>query len=186
MIFSSQIAPAIAVSALLSILAAPASDATILLSFDRFFTGDDPTESFSFDQAFDPTVPAELRFNGFVENHDGSETGVRFMIRWQLADQMGTDGIHFPDDEARMGVGLPPVDPVLGVIRVPLEFSAQPGFSPAVVTLTIEGLGPSDNFRLVGDFSTQPVPEPSTLTLVVIAGLAISCSAGRLRTGSVP
>src|SRR5688572_2711263 len=122
--FLPRITLALTVSALLSLLAVPASEATILQSFDRFFAGDDPTESFNFDHPFDPNAPTELRFNGYVENHDFDETGVRFMIRWQSEDQMGIDGVRFPNDEAGMGVRLPPVDPVLGRIRVPLEFSA--------------------------------------------------------------
>jgi hypothetical protein len=65
-----------------------------------------------------------------------------------------------------MGVRLPPVDPVLGTVRVPVQFGADLGLSaPAVVELIVEGLGPADNFRLVGDLTIQPVPEPGMLAL---------------------
>jgi hypothetical protein len=161
-------AAALSIVILVSVRLAASAPAAVIQSFDELFQGDDPSKVYTFNLLFEPLTPSELRFDGFVENLDlFDETGVRFGLAWQAADGTHGIGATFPaGDDFNMGVRLPPVDPVLGTVRVPVQFSADLGLSsPAVVELIAEGLGPADNFRLVGDLTIQPVPEPDVLAL---------------------
>jgi hypothetical protein len=139
-------------------------------SFNLLFQGDDPSQVFTYDLPFNPLVPSLVRFDGFFENLAPDETGVRYGLRWLRADGSGFDGGLLTDVD---GVRLPGVDPVLGPVRVLTQFDQCIAFTPSTVHFDVEGLGPADNFRLVGEFTITPVPEPSVLVLLggtVIAG----------------
>ena len=157
-----------------------AAPGAVLRSFDQVLEGDDPTEVFELNLPFDAAVPTVLQFNGFVENLDAgddAETGMRFQLRWRpMAGDGG--GFDFPDpaDPNSRGVRLPAADPLLGPVRVPVTFQTIVPYSPALVRFGVEGLGPTDRFRFVGDLSIQPVPEPHAATVgsaVLIATLIL-------------
>ena len=160
-------AAALSVAILAAVHLTASTFGAVVHSFDELLQGDDPSQVFTFNLPFEPLTPTQLSFDGFVENLDlFNETGVRFGLAWQTVNGSGGDGISFPGGEDfYMGVRLPPVDPLLGAVRVPVQFGADLAFSPAVVELIVEGLGPADNFRLVGDLAIQPVPEPGILML---------------------
>ena len=173
--------PAVRCALAVIFVASPAAGA-VLRSFDQVFQGDDPSEVFEFDLPFDPAVRSVLRFDGFAENlgtGPEAETGVRFQIRWRPAVGDG-GGADFPDDPEGMGVRLPAADPVLGPTRVPIRFETGVPYSPAVVLLGVEGLGPSDHFRFVGEFSIRPVPEPTGVVSLAVMAIA-SIGFGRPR-----
>lgn len=132
-------------------------------SFDIVLEGDDPGESFTFDLPFAPTVPSEVRFEGFFENLNPDETGVRYALRWPGLDG-GQEGVD--TDFAR----LP------GSGQLPLQFVEPVAFTPDSVRFIVQGGGPSDHFRFVGDSSIQQVPEPSAFALF---GITIAGSFGR-------
>lgn len=46
------------------------------------------------------------------------------------------------------------------------QFDQPIGFTPDIVFFHVEGGGPSDHFRFVGDFAIQQVPEPATFALI--------------------
>jgi hypothetical protein len=172
----------------IGIIASASATAAVIQSYDELFQGDDPSKVFTLNLLFEPTTPSELRFDGFVENLDSfDETGVRFGLAWQTADGTHGIGTTFPaGDDFNMGVRLPPVDPVLGAVHVPVQFGADLGLSsPAVVELIVEGLGPADNFRLVGDLTVQPVPEPGMLVLFGTAA-CVALAYRRFRSASAP
>ena len=165
-----------------------AASGAVLGSFDQVFEGDDPSEVFEFNLPFDPAVPTLLRFNGFVENletGDDAETGVRFQLRWRPPAGDG-GGFDFPDpsDPNSRGVRLPPADPLLGPVRVPVTFQTDVPYSPALVRFGVEGLGPTDLFRFVGDLSIQPVPDPQAAA-VCIAVLAPTLVLRRMRRATI-
>jgi hypothetical protein len=54
--------------------------------------------------------------------------------------------------------------------RVPFRFEERIDFTPSELQFSVEGLGPTDRFQFVGDFSIQAVPEPTTL--LAVAALA--------------
>jgi hypothetical protein len=159
----------------LTATAAAPAHAAVLRSFDQVFQGDDPSEAFQFNLPFNPGPPAGVRFDGFAENLDAgpeSETGVRFQLRWVSTPGHG-DGEDFPDDFFfPRGVRLPPADPLAGPVRVPLHFESLLAYSPSLLIFAVEGLGPTDNFRLVGDLSIRPVPEPTPAALTAAVVLA--------------
>jgi len=144
--------------ALGTLAAAWSTRAAVLQSFDHIFIGDDPSESFTFTQPLPPAAPSTLRFSGFVESLDlFEETGVRFLMGWGVTNNL-EESRNFPDDEIHMGVRLPPVDPVKGPVRVPLEWQASLGYGPALLRFDVEGLGCCDNFRLVGNLTLEFEP----------------------------
>lgn len=159
----------------------PQSSAQALVSrsFDMVFAGDDPTEGFGFLLPGDPAGPVRVSFDGYFENLDPFETGVRSGLSWLQPD--GTwDGSMLTD--LYTGLRLPGADPVLGTPRVPLEFEQQLTFTPAETHFWVEGLGPADQFRFVGEFAIEPVPEPNPLTLLGAAGMVtILCRLGLRR-----
>jgi len=149
------------------------TEAAVLRSFDQRFEGDDPTEGFDFNLPYDADVPSVVRFEGFAENlNTGADagTGVRFALRWRPPAGDG-GGFDFPADD-QPGVRLPAADPEAGPVRVPIQFETTLPYSPALLHFTVEGLGPADNFRFVGDLSIRPLPEPAAGALV--AALAVA------------
>jgi hypothetical protein len=139
-------------------------------SFDLLFTGDDPSERYDFLLPFDPLVPVNVHFDGFFENLNPDETGVRSGLGWFVA---GTawEGRQFTDE---FGVRLRGADADLGPTRVPFRFDQQIAFTPSETQFWVEGLGPGDRFRFVGDFSIEAVPEPTVSNLLagaIVAGL---------------
>jgi hypothetical protein len=138
-------------------------------SFNVVLEGDDPSEVFTFDLPFDSLVPIRVSIDGLFENLDTSETGVRYKLWWPRADGSGIDG-PTDSDYTRL--------PASG--RLPLEFEQPIGFTPDMVFFAVEGGGPADHFRYVGDFTIQQVPEPVTSTLTV-AGAVLALLGRRLR-----
>jgi hypothetical protein len=162
--------PAAACCIAFVIAAAAPAHAAVLRSFDQVFQGDDPGEVFEFNLPFDPAQPAVVSFEGFAENLEAgadSETGVRFHLRWRppTGDGGGDGGgADLPDESPfPRGVRLPPADPLSGPVRVPLHFESLLAYSPSLLIFAVEGLGPTDNFRLAGDLSIRPVPEPAPI-----------------------
>jgi hypothetical protein len=49
--------------------------------------------------------------------------------------------------------------------QLPVQFEQSIPFTPATVNFYIEGGGPADHFRFVGDFTIAQVPEPTVFTL---------------------
>jgi hypothetical protein len=158
------------VAMLVSFGTSPQSRAQTLASrsFDLLFAGDDPSERFDFLLPSDPLVPVSVRFDGFFENLDFGETGVRFGLGWRVDGTMW-DGRQFTDE---FGVRLPGADPVLGSTRVPIHFDQQIDFTPSEIQYWVEGLGPGDRFQFVGDFSIQAVPEPTVFNCLGAAAMA--------------
>jgi hypothetical protein len=151
-------------------LAAPCgAQPLVSRSFNQLFAGDDPTERFDFLLSFDPLVPINVLFNGYFENLDAGETGVRSSLGWFVAGTIW-DGRALTD--GTMGLRLPGADPILGTTRVPFQFEQRIDFTPSEIQFSVEGLGPGDRFQFVGDFSIQVVPEPTVVTLLVVAALA--------------
>lgn len=150
-----------------------AAQVTVLQSFDRVFAGDDPTEGFTFTLPHDPAMPTWLRFDGFAENLAFDETGVRFALRWDRAPGELAGSLLFPEGDGYfMGVRLPGTGGTPNTTPVPLHFGALLDFAPGTVHLTVEGLGPADYFRLAGDLTLQPVPEPKVWVLALL-GVAL-------------
>jgi hypothetical protein len=163
-----------------------AGHAAALQSFDRLFQGDDPTEGFSFTLPYDASTPTLLRFDGFAENLVLDETGVRFLLRWAPSGTDGGGEMVFPGEPQFGGVRLPGTDPLSGTTRVPLHFGTAIHYAPGGVLFVVEGLGPTDSFRFVGDLTLQPVPEPATWALLILGVIAViverrlaACRAGR-------
>ena len=127
-------------------------------TFDLTLQGDDPGESFTFTLPEDPATPSILRFDGFFQNLDPEETGVRYYLSWNRADGSGFDSIG--TDFTRL--------PASG--QLPVYFEQPVAFTPASVYFLVEGGGPSDNFRFAGDFTIAQVPEPGVLTLLAAGG----------------
>jgi hypothetical protein len=142
-------------------------------SFDLVLQGDDPGEVFNFAFPFDPLVPSRVTFDGFFENLDGADTGVNYQLTWFHADRsvfLSSGGFV----------------PLAGFGRLPLSLDQTAGFTPTEAFVHIEGGGPADHFRFVGQFAIQPVPEPSTFALLGVAA-AVSLFRwlyGRKATGS--
>ena len=86
-------------------------------------------------------------------------SGVRFALYW-----LKPDGDW--DSSPEQGfVRLPSYG------QLPIDFEQQIGFTPDKVYLHVEGGGPADYFRFLGDFTIKQVPEPSSLVLLVAAAL---------------
>jgi hypothetical protein len=154
---------AIFVAAMFALGAANESAAQTLAqrSLDIILEGDDPSEVFTFDLPFDALVPIRVSIDGLFENLDTSETGVRYKLWWPRADGGGIDGPRELDF-----IRLPPSG------RLPLQFEQSIGFTPDTVFFAIEGGGPTDHFRYVGDLVIQQVPEPGTFTLIGAGAVA--------------
>jgi hypothetical protein len=139
-----------------------ATKAAVIHTFDGVFIGDDPGGSFNFGLSPVPGTPVVFTFLGYVENQNLTvlgHSGVRFSLYWN--DLFGTrvSTASFPSDGVS-AVDLPVVDPILGPQRVPVEFSLTTTAIPSDVTFTVEGVGPADNFRMVGTLTMESIPEP--------------------------
>ena len=124
-------------------------------SFDLVFQGDDPGEVFTFVLPFDPLVPSAVRFVGFFENLSTSDTSVSYNLSWLTSDSTRSSG---PSSDGFV--------PLTGAGHLPVVFDQLVGFTPARVDFQVEGGGPSDHFRFVGEFAIQQVPEPGVFTLL--------------------
>jgi hypothetical protein len=116
-------------------------------SFDEVFEGDDPGMLYRYSLSFDPALSTEIHFDGTFINLASEETGVRFALAWRRPD--GTGG-NSPEE------GFVPL-PAAG--QLPVKFEEMIDFTPAELTLHIEGGGPADHFRFVGDVTATQVPE---------------------------
>lgn len=132
-------------------------------SFDFELHGDDPGILFTFDLPGSPLTPVMIQFDGFFQNLDLFETGVRYELTWtgatggEVVGGMDTDFTRLP-----------------GSGQVPVSFDHHIGFTPATVRFHVEGGGPGDHLRFVGAFTIQAVPEPGLfvpLGTSAIAGL---------------
>ena len=170
-----------AVLVLAFVLVGTSARAEVLQEFSHVFRGDDPSQTFSYDLVFNPAVPAFLQLRGQLENLHETETGVRFVLNWQRADGLGWDAVTLPgEDLYPTGLRLPgSVATIPG--RVTVDLSTTLEFTPAQLTLGIEGLGPDDYFSFNGELSIQPVPEPGTLAILGAAGLAFGILGWRKR-----
>jgi hypothetical protein len=126
-------------------------------TFDVILQGDDPGDSTIFNLP-DGATPTVLRFDGFFQNLDPAETGVRYYLSWNRADGSGFDSLG--TDFTR----LP------GSGQLPVYFEHPVPFTPASVYFLVEGGGPADHFRFAGDFTITQVPEPGAFTLFAAAG----------------
>jgi hypothetical protein len=163
----------VAVAVLTILATCSVGHAAVLQSFDRLFQGDDPTEGFTFTLPYDASTPSMLQFDGFAENLVPDETGVRFLLRWAPSGTDGGGEMAFPGEPQFGGVRLPGVDLLSGTTRVLLHFGATIDYAPGGVLFVVEGLGPTDSFRFVGDLTLQPVPEPETWTLLALGATAV-------------
>ena len=151
----------LAVSVLITLEAAhkAAGQDLVHRSFDQLFAGDDPGELFTFNLTFDPFVPTVVRFNGHFENLAVDATGVRFALSWWQPD--GTvDGL--------LEQGFMPLP---GYGQLPIQVDQPIGFTPSTVVMHVEGGGPADYFRFVGDLTVQQVPEPRFSTMLIAAAV---------------
>jgi len=114
-------------------------------SFDQLFAGDDPGEIFTFNLPFDSLAPSMVRFTGYFTNQAIDETGVRFAVAWWRPDGSGGSS---PEEGF---VRLPSYD------QLPIRFEQLIDFTPSALQLEVEGGGPADYFRLIGDFTIQQV-----------------------------
>lgn len=111
-------------------------------AFDIVLAGDDPGETFTFNLPGNAVLPSLVRFDGFFENLDPFETGVRHWLWWSLPNvDGGFQGIDF--------TRLP------GSGRLPVQFTRWIWFTPETMVLLVEGGGPGDYFRFVGDLRIQ-------------------------------
>ena len=155
------------------------SPAAVLGSINQIFAGNDPSERFDFTPTFDPSQPSVLRFEGIVTNQRESpfDTAMRFNLQWRNPDD-SIGEVLFPElPQYFSGLDLPGADP--DPVPVPAIFQAELPFHPGWVSLAVEGLGPSDDFRLVGDLTLDAIPEPSACTLLL--GIAIAVALRRRR-----
>ncbi len=130
-------------------------------SFDFVLQGDDPGVVFTFDLPGDPLAPVLFRFDGFFQNLDLSQTGVRYDLSWTGAAGGGVIG--------GIGTDFMPL-PASG--QWPVSFEQSLGFTPATVFFHVEGGGPGDHFQFVGQFTIQAVPEPGVFALLGTGGIA--------------
>ena len=123
-------------------------------AFDIVLQDDDPGASFTFDLSPDPLVPSVVRFDGAFQNLEPLETVVRYDLLWSRTDGgfAGSLGIDWT--------------PLPGLGQLPVQFEQSIPFTPATVNFYIEGGGPTDHFRFVGDFTIAQVPEPTVFTLL--------------------
>jgi hypothetical protein len=164
-----------AVLALTALSFSAPANATLIHTFDNVFVGNDPTEVFTFPLSLPAGQPVVFTFTGSVANQNLTILGhsaVRFALFWRDAGGNQSPATYYPPDGAS-DVDLPVVDPILGPQPVPVQFSLYPPEVPASVSLVVEGTGPADNFRFVGDFTVENIPEPGSfaITLLSIAGL---------------
>jgi hypothetical protein len=136
---------------------APAQAGAQLLTnraFDIVLQDDDPGAVFTFDLSPDPFVPSVLRFDGFFQNLEPLQTVVRYDLTWTRPDGgfAGSLGIDWT--------------PLPGSGQLPVQFEQFIAFTPASVDFHIEGGGPTDHFRFVGDFTSVQVPEPTVITFL--------------------
>jgi hypothetical protein len=149
--------------------------ATLIHAFDNVFVGNDPTEVFTFPLSLPAGQPVVFTFTGTVANQNLTllgHSGVRFALFWSDAGGPQPPATQYPPDHAS-DIDLPVVDPILGPQPVPVQFSMFPTEVPASVSLAVEGTGPDDNFRLVGNLTVENIPEPGSfaIALMSIAGL---------------
>ena len=102
-------------------------------------------ELFTFNLPFDSLAPSVVRFTGYFTNQAIDETGVRFAVAWWRPD--GTGGSSPDEGFVRL--------PSYG--QLPIRFEQRIDFTPSTVQLEVEGGGPADYFRLIGDFTIQQV-----------------------------
>src|SRR5688572_25896996 len=150
--------------ALLTLGAVQQSGAQVLTnhSFDLVLQGDDPGEVFNFTFPFDPQAPSRVTFDGFFENLDGTATGVNYYLSWSDANRivlLSSGGFV----------------PLASFGRLPVSFDQTAEFTPTAAFVHIEGGGPADHFRFVGEFAIQQVPEPSAFALLSVAAAVGLC-----------
>jgi hypothetical protein len=132
--------------------------------------GDDPSEVISIDVVPNPAAPLLVHVDGYFENLVSTQTNVRFDVYW-LAPGGGYDGFAGPEF-----MRLPPP---AELATVPVSFDQTIPFTPPTVFLLLEGGGPDDHVRFVGEFELVTVPEPAMAGLVTVA--AIFGQGGRRR-----
>ena len=120
------------------------------LSYNLVLQGDDPGELFRYDLPGSTLVPSLVRFEGFFENLEPSETGVRYDFSWGSSGDAGALGGYEVIDFTRL--------PASG--RLPVQFTRWAWHTPQNLVVHIEGGGPSDHFRFVGELIIQQVSAP--------------------------
>ena len=144
-------------------------------SFDLVLQGDDPGEVFNFTFPFDPLAPSRVTFNGYFENLDGASTGVNYYMSWS-------------DGGSSVVLSSGGFVQLAGSGQLPVSLDQTVGFTPTASFVHIEGGGPSDHFRFVGDFAIHQVPEPGMFTLLSLAaGVSwFGCLYRRRKSASAP
>ncbi len=148
----------------------PTTQGQIDITLDIMLEGDDPTESFLFDQVGEPSAPSRLAFVGYVESH-----------RFDIPTRLRTAFITAPDVKSPLVTTLdlhsftmPPISVDTGLVRVPINFHTTLNHTPSAAGILVEGLGAADRFHFTGSFSASPIPEPSMaifLTLTAASAL---------------
>src|SRR5436190_20535720 len=96
-------------------------------------------------------LPSLLQFEGEFENRDPFETGVRYDLSWSLADGGAFGGSEYIDFTHLPASG-----------RLTVAFTKWIWFTPQTMRLLIEGGGPDDHFRFVGELRVRQIA-PSTM-----------------------
>ena len=141
----------LAVAALTGVTCSAAGANLVDQSFDQLLFGDDPTYSIHFYLTYDPNVPVNLRLDAQFENLSTEQTGVRYFLRWFMPNG------SLEDSPTKDFV------PLAGSGETLAFFDRTIDFTPSSVSLYVEGGGPTDNFKFVGDLDVTQIPEPACL-----------------------
>lgn len=140
--------------------ALPAAAQLLIQPFDAVLEGDDPGKVFPVDLPYDPATPVVVRFEGFFQNLDTGETGVRWGFWWSQSEGGGTEGFTGISFARLPGSGT-----------LPVQFERWIGYTPDTLFLHVEGGGPADHFLFSGEMTIQQVPEPGVWVVMGLAGI---------------
>lgn len=128
--------------------------------------GDDPFAAIPVDLVPNPAVPLLARVDGYFENLVPFETVVRHDVYWLTPD--GTYDAFNASEFYRLP---PPAE----LATVPVHFEQTIAYTPGQVYLFLEGGGPGDHVRFVGEFELVYAPEPAATGVVMSSALFGAC-----------